>query len=178
MLPMIHRAFIPRFIERTQFFHPRPQHNACTFFLSPSFHSGGPDDLLAVVNRAKSIPSSSAKSPPRSARMMSCSRWPPGVCGSGRHCGRPFWHVNYPVVRRVRHGPPRPQTISSSARSPETAAVINPDFPYVLHGPYNLDPDRKAFGYGVNGRNDPSSARPRPLPPPAPRQPSPSTPAH
>ncbi|HRP05978.1 MAG TPA: zinc-binding dehydrogenase, partial [Opitutaceae bacterium] len=33
----------------------------------------------------------------------------------------------------------------------ETAAVINPDNPMSRAGLYNLDPDRKGFGYGVNG---------------------------
>ena len=33
----------------------------------------------------------------------------------------------------------------------ETAAVINPNSPLTRTGLYNLDPDRKGFGYGVNG---------------------------
>jgi len=33
----------------------------------------------------------------------------------------------------------------------ETAAIINPDSPMTRAGYYNLDPDRKGFGYGVNG---------------------------
>jgi alcohol dehydrogenase/L-iditol 2-dehydrogenase len=33
----------------------------------------------------------------------------------------------------------------------ETAAIVNPESPMTKAGLYNLDPDRKGFGYGVNG---------------------------
>ncbi|MEJ7586682.1 MAG: zinc-binding dehydrogenase [Ferruginibacter sp.] len=68
------------------------------------------------------------------------------------------WQVNYPVVlghefgghiielgSRVRHWKPGDRVVS------ETAAVINANSPLTKTGLYNLDPDRKGFGYGVNG---------------------------
>lgn len=83
-----------------------------------------------------------------------------GVCGSDLHqwMGTHSWPVNYPVtlghefagfvvekgsrVRSVRIGD---RVVS------ETAAVVNPDSPYTRQGFYNLDPDRRGFGYGVDG---------------------------
>ena len=83
-----------------------------------------------------------------------------GVCGSDLHqwTADHSWHVNYPVVlghefgghiaeigSRVKGWKPGDRVVS------ETAAVINPDSPLTRKGLYNLDPDRKGFGYGVNG---------------------------
>lgn len=83
-----------------------------------------------------------------------------GVCGSDLHqwTGSHSWPVNYPVVlghefggrlvetgANVRNWIPGDQVVS------ETAAVIDPDSPMTRGGLYNLDPNRKGFGYGVNG---------------------------
>jgi alcohol dehydrogenase/L-iditol 2-dehydrogenase len=83
-----------------------------------------------------------------------------GVCGSDLHqwSGDQSWPVNYPVVlghefgghivetgRRVTQWKNGDRVVS------ETAAVINPDNPLSKIGLYNLDSDRKGFGYGVNG---------------------------
>ena len=83
-----------------------------------------------------------------------------GVCGSDLHqwTADHSWHVNYPVVlghefgghiaeigTRVKGWKKGDRVVS------ETAAVINPDSPLTRLGLYNLDPDRKGFGYGVNG---------------------------
>lgn len=83
-----------------------------------------------------------------------------GVCGSDLHqwMGTHSWQVNYPVVlghefcgtvrevgQRVTNWKPGQRVVS------ETAAVINPDSPLSRSGLYNLDPDRKGFGYGVDG---------------------------
>ena len=83
-----------------------------------------------------------------------------GVCGSDLHqwTADHSWHVNYPVVlghefgghiveigSRVKGWKAGDRVVS------ETAAVINPDSPLTRLGLYNLDPDRKGFGYGVNG---------------------------
>ncbi len=83
-----------------------------------------------------------------------------GVCGSDLHqwTADHSWHVNYPVVlghefagtvhtlgQCVRNFAPGDRVVS------ETAAVINPDSPLTRQGLYNLDPDRKGFGYGVDG---------------------------
>jgi len=83
-----------------------------------------------------------------------------GVCGSDLHqwTADHSWHVNYPVVlghefggyivetgSRVKGWKPGDRVVS------ETAAVINQDSPLTRKGLYNLDPDRKGFGYGVNG---------------------------
>src|SRR3954467_13501091 len=83
-----------------------------------------------------------------------------GVCGSDLHqwTGSHSWPVNYPVVLghefggriaeagvNVRNWSPGDQGVS------ETAAVIDPDSPMTRGGLYNLDPNRKGFGYGVNG---------------------------
>jgi len=83
-----------------------------------------------------------------------------GVCGSDLHqwTADHSWPVNYPVVlghefgghivqlgSRVTNWKEGDRVVS------ETAAVINPNSPLTRQGLYNLDPDRKGFGYGVNG---------------------------
>ena len=68
------------------------------------------------------------------------------------------WHVNYPVVLGHEFG----GLIAALGKNvsvwkegdrvvSETAAIINPNSPMSKTGLYNLDPDRKGFGYGVNG---------------------------
>ena len=83
-----------------------------------------------------------------------------GVCGSDLHqwTSDHSWPVNYPVVlghefgghiaalgSRVTGWKEGDRVVS------ETAAIINPNSPLSRTGLYNLDPDRKGFGYGVNG---------------------------
>lgn len=83
-----------------------------------------------------------------------------GVCGSDLHqwTADHSWPVNYPVVlghefgghvvelgNRVKDWQEGDRVVS------ETAAIINPNSPLSRQGLYNLDPDRKGFGYGVNG---------------------------
>ena len=83
-----------------------------------------------------------------------------GVCGSDLHqwTADHSWPVNYPVVlghefgghivetgNRVTNWKEGQRVVS------ETAAIINPNSPMTKAGLYNLDPDRKGFGYGVNG---------------------------
>jgi L-iditol 2-dehydrogenase len=83
-----------------------------------------------------------------------------GVCGSDLHqwTADHSWPVNYPVVlghefggiiaetgKRVTNWKEGQRVVS------ETAAIINPNSPMTKAGLYNLDPDRKGFGYGVNG---------------------------
>lgn len=83
-----------------------------------------------------------------------------GVCGSDLHqwTSDHSWTVNYPVVlghefggiimhigENVKNWKEGDRVVS------ETAAVINSDSPLSRSGFYNLDPDRKGFGYGVNG---------------------------
>ena len=83
-----------------------------------------------------------------------------GVCGSDLHqwTADHSWKVNYPVVlghefggyiaelgSRVTNWNLGDKVVS------ETAAVINVNSPLSRTGLYNLDPDRKGFGYGVNG---------------------------
>lgn len=83
-----------------------------------------------------------------------------GVCGSDLHqwTADHSWPVNYPVVlghefgghivalgAAVTHWKEGDRVVS------ETAAVINSNSPLSRQGLYNLDPDRKGFGYGVNG---------------------------
>jgi len=83
-----------------------------------------------------------------------------GVCGSDLHqwTADHSWHVNYPVVlghefggyvletgSRVTGWNPGDRVVS------ETAAVIDVNSPLTRSGFYNLDPNRKGFGYGVNG---------------------------
>jgi L-iditol 2-dehydrogenase len=83
-----------------------------------------------------------------------------GVCGSDLHqwTSDHSWPVNYPVVlghefaghiaalgRRVSDWKEGDRVVS------ETAAIINAGSPLSRTGLYNLDPDRKGFGYGVDG---------------------------
>ena len=83
-----------------------------------------------------------------------------GVCGSDLHqwTADHSWAVNYPVVlghefgghiielgSRVTNWKEGDRVVS------ETAAIVNPNSPMTRTGFYNLDPDRKGFGYGVNG---------------------------
>ena len=83
-----------------------------------------------------------------------------GVCGSDLHqwTGDHSWVVNYPVVLGHEFGGYIVQLGSRVASwnegdrvVSETAAIINPSSPLSKIGLYNLDPDRKGFGYGVNG---------------------------
>jgi len=83
-----------------------------------------------------------------------------GVCGSDLHqwTADHSWKVNYPVVlghefggyvaelgSRVTNWKLGDKVVS------ETAAVINVNSPLSRTGLYNLDPDRKSFGYCLNG---------------------------
>lgn len=83
-----------------------------------------------------------------------------GVCGSDLHqwTADHSWPVNYPVVLGHEFG----GLIAALGKNvsvwkegdrvvSETAAIINPNSPLSKTGLYNLDPDRKGFGYGVNG---------------------------
>ena len=83
-----------------------------------------------------------------------------GVCGSDLHqwTADHSWPVNYPVVLGHEFGGhivelgSRVTGWKEGARVvSETAAIINPNSPMSRTGLYNLDPDRKGFGYGVNG---------------------------
>lgn len=83
-----------------------------------------------------------------------------GVCGSDLHqwTSSHSWQVNYPVVLGHEFGGIIAELGSEVKKwkegdrvVSETAAVINPDNPMSRAGLYNLDPDRKGFGYGVNG---------------------------
>ncbi|MBS1576154.1 MAG: zinc-binding dehydrogenase [Bacteroidetes bacterium] len=83
-----------------------------------------------------------------------------GVCGSDLHqwTADHSWPVNYPVVLGHEFGGHIAEVGSRVKRwkegdrvVSETAAIINPDSPMSRAGLYNLDPDRKGFGYGVNG---------------------------
>lgn len=83
-----------------------------------------------------------------------------GVCGSDLHqwTADHSWTVNYPVVlghefggHIVEIGKAVRDWKEGDAVVSETAAVINPQNPLSRQGLYNLDPDRKGFGYGVNG---------------------------
>lgn len=83
-----------------------------------------------------------------------------GVCGSDLHqwTADHSWHVNYPVVlghefggRIVQLGKNVKTWKEGDRVVSETAAIINPESPMTKAGLYNLDPDRKGFGYGVNG---------------------------
>lgn len=83
-----------------------------------------------------------------------------GVCGSDLHqwTADHSWKVNYPVVLGHEFGG-RIAELGSRVSNwkvgdkvvSETAAVINTNSPLSRTGLYNLDPDRKGFGYGVNG---------------------------
>ncbi|MFN9550520.1 MAG: zinc-binding dehydrogenase [Pirellulaceae bacterium] len=83
-----------------------------------------------------------------------------GVCGSDLHqwTGEHSWPVNYPVVlghefAGVIHSVGRQVSgwKEGDRVCSETAAVIDPSSPMTRTGRYNLDPNRKGFGYGVNG---------------------------
>jgi alcohol dehydrogenase/L-iditol 2-dehydrogenase len=83
-----------------------------------------------------------------------------GVCGSDLHqwTADHSWPVNYPVVLGHEFGGhivelgSRVTGWKEGARVvSETAAIINLSSPMSKIGLYNLDPDRKGFGYGVNG---------------------------
>lgn len=83
-----------------------------------------------------------------------------GVCGSDLHqwTADHSWPVNYPVVLGHEFGGHIVELGSwvkgwkeGDRVVSETAAVIDPDNPMTRAGLYNLDPNRKGFGYGVNG---------------------------
>lgn len=83
-----------------------------------------------------------------------------GVCGSDLHqwTGDHSWPVNYPVVLGhefggiiAEVGPGVEGWKVGDRVVSETAAVINPDDPLTRRGMYNLDSNRKGFGYGVHG---------------------------
>ncbi|ULQ54143.1 zinc-binding dehydrogenase [Flavihumibacter fluvii] len=83
-----------------------------------------------------------------------------GVCGSDLHqwTADHSWTVNYPVVlghefggHIVEMGSRVTQWKIGDRVVSETAAVVNMSSPMSRIGLYNLDPDRKGFGYGVNG---------------------------
>jgi L-iditol 2-dehydrogenase len=83
-----------------------------------------------------------------------------GVCGSDLHqwTGEHSWPVNYPVVLGHEFAG-YVHSVGSNVTGwkegdracSETAAVIDPNSPMTRSGRYNLDPNRKGFGYGVNG---------------------------
>jgi len=82
------------------------------------------------------------------------------VCGSDLHqwTGGHSWPVNYPVILghefagRIAEVGTEVNGFSEGDRvTSETAAVIDPDSPLTLEGNYHLDPNRKGFGYGVDG---------------------------
>src|SRR5260221_7245334 len=83
-----------------------------------------------------------------------------GVCGSDIHqrMGKQSWKVNYPVVLGHEFG----GVIAKKGRNvkgfeegdrvvSETHAVIDPASPYTRQGLYNLDPNRRGYGAGVDG---------------------------
>lgn len=83
-----------------------------------------------------------------------------GVCGSDLHQWKSShsWPVNYPVILGHEFG----GHIAAIGKNitgwkegdrivSETAAIIDPENPMSKQGYYNLDPNRKGFGYGVNG---------------------------
>lgn len=83
-----------------------------------------------------------------------------GVCGSDIHQWHSShsWSVNYPVVlghefggRIIELGERVGGWSIDEMVVSETAAIINSDSPMSRVGLYNLDKDRKGFGYGVNG---------------------------
>ncbi|MBO93875.1 MAG: Zn-dependent alcohol dehydrogenase [Opitutales bacterium] len=82
------------------------------------------------------------------------------VCGSDLHqwTGGHSWPVNYPVILghefagRIAEIGSEVEGFAEGERvTSETAAVIDPDSPLTLEGNYHLDPNRKGFGYGVDG---------------------------
>lgn len=83
-----------------------------------------------------------------------------GVCGSDLHqwLGGASWPVRYPVVLGhefsgvVEAVGDRVVGFSTGDRVvSETAAVVDPTSPFVRDGRYHLDPERRGFGYGVDG---------------------------
>jgi alcohol dehydrogenase/L-iditol 2-dehydrogenase len=83
-----------------------------------------------------------------------------GVCGSDIHQmkGKQSWKVNYPVIlghefcgiiakkgRNVKGFEEGDRVVS------ETHAVIDLSSPYTRQGLYNLDPNRRGYGAGVDG---------------------------
>lgn len=83
-----------------------------------------------------------------------------GVCGSDLHqwTGEHSWPVNYPVVLGHEFagyihsvGKDVVGWKEGDRACSETAAVIDPNSPMSRTGRYNLDPNRKGFGYGVHG---------------------------
>ncbi|MGE4550028.1 MAG: zinc-binding dehydrogenase, partial [Opitutales bacterium] len=82
------------------------------------------------------------------------------VCGSDLHqwTGGHSWPVNYPVILghefagHIAEIGSGVDGFSKGDRvTSETAAVVDPDSPLTLEGNYHLDPNRKGFGYGVDG---------------------------
>ncbi|MEK6648898.1 MAG: zinc-binding dehydrogenase [Actinomycetota bacterium] len=82
------------------------------------------------------------------------------VCGSDLHqwSGSQSWPVNYPVVLGHEFGGhivELGKNVKSWAQGDrvvsETAAEVDMSSPMSRSGRYNLDPNRKGFGYGVNG---------------------------
>src|SRR5579862_5181360 len=83
-----------------------------------------------------------------------------GVCGSDLHqwTADHSWPVNYPVILGHEFGGnivevgTRVSGWKEGDRAvSETAALINERSPMSRAGDYHLDPDRKGFGYGVDG---------------------------
>jgi alcohol dehydrogenase/L-iditol 2-dehydrogenase len=83
-----------------------------------------------------------------------------GVCGSDLHqwTSQHSWPVNYPVTLGhefagiiARTGESVQGFQEGDRVCSETAAVIDPSSPMTRIGRYNLDPNRKGFGYGVDG---------------------------
>jgi alcohol dehydrogenase/L-iditol 2-dehydrogenase len=83
-----------------------------------------------------------------------------GVCGSDLHqwSASHSWPVNYPVVLGhefagtiVQTGAEVKNWSEGDRIASETAAVIDENNPMSRRGLYNLDPNRKGFGYGVDG---------------------------
>lgn len=82
------------------------------------------------------------------------------VCGSDLHqwTSSHSWPVNYPVVLGHEFGGKVVEVGSNISNwkigdrvVSETAAIIDHNSPMTRIGRYNLDPNRKGFGYGVNG---------------------------
>ncbi|MFM7516142.1 MAG: alcohol dehydrogenase catalytic domain-containing protein, partial [Pirellula sp.] len=83
-----------------------------------------------------------------------------GVCGSDLHqwAGLHSWPVNYPVTlghefagRIVKTGTAVTAFKEGDRVCSETAAIIDQNSPMTRIGKYNLDPNRKGFGYGTHG---------------------------
>ncbi len=82
------------------------------------------------------------------------------ICGSDLHQweGSHSWPVNYPVVlghefggKMIELGKNVTNWKIGDRVVSETAAVVDMSSPMSRIGLYNLDPNRKGFGYGVNG---------------------------